>query len=95
MRPVEQLEEHHLAYWSEQMEAQPAVFLAPDGLDDGCSPCTGVVTRPLEPGPMDGMQVVRVAWRPDDEDLAALAAGGVVWLSTWGGLPPHMLEVQG
>lgn len=26
-------------------------------------------------------------------EIAALAAGGTIWLSTWGGLPPHQIEV--
>jgi hypothetical protein len=30
----------------------------------------------------------------DEIELAALAHGGTIWLSTWGGLPAHQLEVQ-
>lgn len=37
--------------------------------------------------------VVRVAWELDEIELARLAKGGTLWLSTWGGLPVHMLEV--
>lgn len=88
MNIVNDLTAEHLAYWAEQMDAKPIVMKAPPGLDN-CSDCSAVATvNPV------GEHVVRVAWKPDETDLAHLAAGGTVWLSTWGGLPPHMIEVQ-
>jgi len=42
-------------------------------------------------GPCDGVEMVVVAWLPDAEDLARLNAGGPVYLSCIGGLPPHHL----
>lgn len=85
MKPVEPTEEH-LAYWTDY-EPLPRTFTAPDQLDD-CAPCPAIVTM------SNGERVVRVAWKPDEIELAHLAQGGTLWLSTWGGLPPHMLEVQ-
>jgi hypothetical protein len=59
----------------------------------GIEPAVVIVTQPR--GPQDlGMRCVRVAWKPSEIDLAHLAQGGTIWLSCWGGLPPHMLEVQ-
>lgn len=46
-------------------------------------------------GPEDlGQSTVRVAWTPDEIELTHLARGGTIWLSTWGGLPVHSLQVQ-
>jgi len=76
-----------LQYWADD-RGEIHVFRAPDDVP-GCSDCNAVVT----PMP-DGQTVVRVAWKPSDDDIMQLLAGGTIWLSTWGGLPPHMLEVQ-
>jgi hypothetical protein len=51
-------------------------------------PCPAVVA--IE----DEVTVIRVAWELDEIDLAHLARGGTLWLTTWGGLPVHKLEVQ-
>src|SRR5205085_9985647 len=39
------------------------------------------------------VRVVHVPWQLDEIELAALAQGGTLWLTTWGGLPVHRLEV--
>jgi hypothetical protein len=53
-------------------------------------PCEAVVHRDTEDGKT---AVVTVPWQPSAEDLAALADGAVIMLSTWGGLPAHRLDV--
>jgi hypothetical protein len=78
-----------LAYWAD-LNPRPAIFTAP-GEMPGCAPCPALVTDTTVG---DGAQVVRVAWQLDEIELAHLARGGTLWLSVWGGLPPHMLEVQ-
>lgn len=78
-----------MAYWADY-HPRPAVFTAPDD-PPGCEPCPALITDSVDG---DGLQVVRVAWKLDEIELAALARGGTIWLSCWGGLPPHMLEVQ-
>lgn len=88
MEIVNELEAHHLAYWADQYEAAPITMKAPPGMDN-CSDCMAVATSDE-----DGNVVIRVAWKPDEIELAHLAQGGTIWLSTWGGLPPHILEVQ-
>lgn len=81
----------HLAYW-EDYHPVPATFGAPAGMEADCSPAAALVTRgDNATGPE---MVVRVGWKPNEIDLAHLAQGGVIWLSMWGGLAPHMLEVQ-
>lgn len=78
-----------LAYWADQ--SPRAVVFAAD--DPTFEPCPAIITddQTTEVG---GGVVVRVAWELDEVELAHLAKGGTLWLSTWGGLPPHMLEVQ-
>ena len=44
----------------------------------------------------EGLPVVVSFWRPSAEDLAQLAAGGLVALHVFGGaMPPVWVEVQG
>lgn len=88
MNIVNELDGAHLAYWADQMEASPIVMRAPEGMDD-CADCSAIVTTNQR-----RESVVRVAWKPNEIELAHLARGGTIWLSIWGGLPPHMLEVQ-
>lgn len=90
MIPVTEPSPEHLAYWS-GFEHRVVIFLAPDD-PPGAEPCPGIVTRVVEDGRT--FEVVRVAWKPDEIEVAHLAQGGTIWLSCWGGLPAHMLEVQ-
>lgn len=89
---VREFTDDHRAYWAD-FETREATFTAPDEQAVGIEPAIGIVTAPRAPVDL-GVPCVRVAWKPDDADIAALAAGGTIWLSTWGGLPPHQLEVQ-
>jgi hypothetical protein len=76
-------------YWADYMPRE-VVFAADDPT---FTPCPGLITNDLTTD-VGGGAVVRVPWVLDEIDLAHLAKGGTLWLSTWGGLPPHMLEVQ-
>lgn len=86
MEPIVEHTHDQWEYWSE-FPRQKVVFTSP-GDPPGCVPCPAIVTKTV-----DGA-VVRVAWKPNEIELAQLARGGTIWLSTWGGLPAHMLEVQ-
>lgn len=80
-----------LDHWA-PLDARPITFAADD---ESFEPCPAIVTRDGDPGSGnvgDGV-VVRVPWTLNEIELAHLARGGTLWLSTWGGLPPHMLEV--
>ena len=92
MEIVTKFTEEHLGYWRD-FDLRVAEFSAPGERDVGIEPALGVITQPREPQDL-GVACVRVAWKPNEIDLAHLARGGTIWLSTWGGLPPHMLEVQ-
>lgn len=48
-------------------------------------PCPAIVMP--EPG------AIAVCWELNEIELAQLAQGGKLWLTTWGGLPIHSLEV--
>jgi hypothetical protein len=81
-----------LAYWAD-LDPHPATFTGPGEVEAGVKPCEALVTRDSH-GDEFG-DVVRVPWQPTEIELAMLARGGTIWLSTWGGLPMHMLEVVG
>jgi len=40
-------------------------------------------------------QEFHVPWKPDEWDIGTLFAGGTIWLTVMGGLPPHRLDVRG
>lgn len=52
---------------------------------DGVIPCPALVNS--------AQRVVHVAYRLDEIEVARLANGGTLWLTTWGGLPIHLVEV--
>lgn len=92
MQGIVVLDDTHLAYWSDR-ETHIARFTAPREQAHGIEPATGIVTKPTQASDL-GLSTVRVAWKPSPEDIAELQAGGVIWLSMWGGLMMHQLEVQ-
>lgn len=75
-------------YWAGQ-QPTPTVIGGPPGEPD-CLPCPALITRePESPCP-----IIRVPYTMSEIELTHLAQGGTLWLSSWGGLPIHMLEVQ-
>jgi len=53
---------------------------------DDVAPCPALVN-------VEANQV-HVAFELDEIELAALAQGGTLWLTTWGMIPVHRLEVK-
>ena len=88
MRPRE-ITDADLAYWREH---NPRVtrFTAPGEVEAGVEPCPAIVTESTD----EFGAAARVAWQLDEVELARLRNGGTLWLSTWGGLPMHQLEVS-
>jgi hypothetical protein len=87
----DEITERMLAYWdqTEGVEAvRPLIMVAPPGHEDHVNDCVAIATI------VDGEPVIRVPWKPDEIDLAHLARGGTLWVSSHGGLFPHHLEVQ-
>lgn len=77
-----------MAYWGE-LNPRPALISGPGEVEAHIEPCHAIITNGDEFG-----TVVRVPWQLDEIELTHLAKGGTLWLSTWGGLPIHMIEVQ-
>lgn len=73
--------------WADEQPRAVVIGGPAEGPD--VTPCPAIITH--QP---DGTRVVRVAWRLNELELAALACGGTLWLSTWGGLPIHSLHVD-
>lgn len=48
-------------------------------------PCPALICK----GDMGISHKVRVLWQLNEIELAALAEGGALWITTWGGLPIH------
>jgi hypothetical protein len=76
-----------MGYWA-HLNPRMATFTGPGEVEADIQPCPGIVTDGDEFG-----TVVRVPWTLDEIELAHLAKGGTLWLSTWNGLPIHMMEV--
>lgn len=80
-----------MAYWSDLLPER-RTFTGPGEVEAGVKPCAALVTNDTMGGEFG--RVVRVPWTFDEIEVAHIAKGGTLWLSTWGGLPMHMLEVQ-
>jgi hypothetical protein len=75
-----------VAYWAgrDGCPQQPVVIGGPEEGPD-VIPCPALIAP--------GANVVHVAYRLDEIEVAHLVRGGTLWLSTWGGLPIHRIEV--
>lgn len=87
MRPTEPTAEDH-DLWARH-DGVPARGFIIGGPEEGPDviPCPALVTD------VDGQRLVRVRWDLDEIELAALAQGGSLWLTCWGGLPIHAMDV--
>ena len=86
-RPIKDAD---LAYWAD-FNPRPTTFAADDPTFE---PCPALITTEPDNHGVVGGVVVRVPWQLTEIELVHLAKGGTLWLSTWGGLPPHALEVS-
>jgi len=65
-------------------------FTGPGEIEADIEPCPAVVSPDR-----DGFgEMVHVPWVLDEIELAQLAKGGTLWLTCWGHLPIHSLQVQ-
>lgn len=78
---------HHEIFW-EQMDGCPQEHQIIGGPEEGpdVRPCHALIGR--------AAGVVHVPFHLDEIDLAHLARGGTLWLTTWGSLPIHRFDVQ-
>jgi hypothetical protein len=74
-------------YWCarEETYAQTLLISGPGELADDVRPCPAII--------MPEKNMVTVRWELSEIELAQLANGGRLWLTTWGGLPIHTIEV--
>jgi hypothetical protein len=85
------------AFWTERDGAEQ-VAKTIGGPHEGPDviPCPALVA-PIVVERDDGVPVrgviFHVAYQLDEIEVAALAQGATLWMSTWGGLPIHHLEV--
>lgn len=90
MRPVEATDEQ-VAYWADRDGVDP-MRVVMGGPEEGPDviPCPCLVSADPSSG-----RLVHVAFELDEIEVAQLIHGGTLWLSTWGGLPVHLVEVVG
>lgn len=88
MNPVDATTEQ-VAWWVERDAAEAVGQVLIGGPDEGPDviPCPTLVTD----GPSG--RLFHVALQLDEIELMQLANGGTLWLTTWGGLPIHLVEV--
>lgn len=71
-----------------------AHFGPPPGLDEAQVKTVAAYCGPIPRGSLDGEKLVVVAWRPSQAELAELNAGGLIYMTSIGGLPPHYLSAS-
>lgn len=74
-------------FWTERdgQPVKPYVLGGPEEGDD-VIPCPTLIA-------VDAPSRCHVAYQLNELELAALAQGGTLWLTTWGMLPVHLIEV--
>ncbi len=69
-------------------------FGAPADLDESQCMTIPAYQGVVHGGSIDGIRQVVVAWLPDEQERARIAAGGPIFLSMMGGLAPHYLSTS-
>lgn len=78
-----------ITYW-EQRDGRPQnPVLITDQPEENTTPCPALLSID------DGQAVGHVAYDLSPDELAELVRGGRLWLTTWGGVPIHRVEVIG
>lgn len=91
MRPRPITQDDYDLFANNGLNPRHVTFAADDPTFD---PCPALITDDSNGSLVGNGNVVRVPWQLDEIELMDLAQGGTLWLSTWGGLPPHALFVQ-
>lgn len=88
MNPVEATQDQ-VAWWIERDNAEAVGQMLIGGPEEAPDviPCPTLVTE----GPSG--RLFHVALQLDEIEVMQLAQGGTLWLTTWGGLPIHLVEV--
>ena len=89
MEPVA-ITDEQAKWWTEHHQVEAANR----GTMGGPEEAPDVLPCPVIVGTNQGRGMVGVIWQLNEVELAQLAKGGKLWLTTYGGLPIHLLEVQ-
>lgn len=71
-----------------------AQFGAPKGMMESQVATIRAFWGEIDQGPLEGSEFVVTAWQPSPEEVAAINAGAPIFLTTMGGLPPHLLTTS-
>ncbi|MDP1795202.1 MAG: hypothetical protein Q8K63_13785 [Acidimicrobiales bacterium] len=86
MRIENDLTDNDLGYWQQRCpDALRTVMRRPPTMDN-CADCATIATH------TDDGLAFRMAWRPDEIDVAHLGRGSTLWLSAWFSLPIFTVE---
>lgn len=69
-------------------------FTAPKDLEESQCFTIDAFAGTVERGSVEGSPIVVTCWKPTDDEMAKLVAGGSIFLSVLGGLPPHYLSTS-
>lgn len=69
-------------------------FGPPPDLDESQCRTIFAFRGPVATGSCEGAEMVVTAWKPDANDLVRLNAGEPLFLTVFGGLPPHMVTTN-
>ena len=75
-----------------EFEQANTVFGPPAGLEESQCQRVNAFVHEVIGGSCDGCAQVVVAWMPTAEERELIKAGGPIFLSVIGGLPPHYLS---
>jgi hypothetical protein len=97
VNPIEATEQQ-IRRWARRdgITAKPLLIGGPEEGPDviPCPALAGMVAYEKPDGTRAAIALHHVAYQLDEIELAHLASGGTLWMSTWGGLPIHKLEVE-
>lgn len=68
------------------------IMTAPDGLDESQVLSIPGFRANIEGGNLDGLQMVIVAWKPNEAEILQMIHGAPIFLRCIGGLPPHSIH---
>lgn len=66
----------------------------PPGMEESQVMRVSAYRGEAEQGSVDGLELIVVAWRPDDEELERIKNGSPIFLTCMGGLLPHFLSTR-
>lgn len=69
-------------------------FRAPAGYEESQVATIRAHVGTVQSGSCDGQPIVVVAWKPTGDEIQQLVEGAPIFLTCFGGLPPHLLTTN-